>query len=339
MFLKRINSRTLGSGWLIILVLLAGQVCGQNVPSFSSLQQPSFAKIGGIGGINASLYNDGQPFYIYNPALLSSGNADILMAGYGFLPGGAGLANVNYAREFGELGTFGGSLQYLSYGPIQGYDNTGMPTTTFTPNDYTFQLAHARQANNFRLGAALKFSNTNINGYNGNALMFDIGGLFVHPDKAFTVGAVIRNFGFVTSEFTPTTKTTLPFDVQVGTTFKPQHMPIRFSITLYRLNEWNLMTDEEEISSFNSALDNGFRHVNIGAELIINKNISILAGYNHLRRRELKPANGGGFSGLSLGLDLNIKAFEFVYALGGYHMAGNNHSLSLSANLSSIRTK
>jgi hypothetical protein len=312
---------------------------GQVAHSFTSLQQPSFAKIGGLGGVNTSLYADGQPFYIYNPALLSANNANMLMAGYGFLPGGAGLANVNYAHDFQGFGTFAASMQYLSYGEIQGYDNTGMPTTTFTPSDYTLQVSHARQANNFRIGASLKFSNTSINGYNGNALMFDIGGLFVHPAKDFTVGAVIRNFGIVTSEFSPTSNTALPFDVQLGTSFKPEHMPIRFSVTLHRLHEWNLMTEGEEISSFNSAVDNTFRHVNVGAEIILNENFSILAGYNHLRRKELKPEIGGGFSGLSLGLDLNIKAFEFVYALGGYHVAGNNHSISLSANLSEIRTK
>lgn len=312
---------------------------GQTSQSFTSLQQPSFAKIGGLGGVNASLFADGQPFYIYNPALLSAANENLLMAGYGFLPGGAGLANVNFAQTFSKAGTFGASMQYLSYGEIQGYDNTGMPTTTFTPNDYTLQLSHARQANNFRFGASLKFSNTNINGFNGNALLFDIGGLFVHPGKDLTVGAVIKNFGWVTSQFSPNANTTLPFDVQLGTSFKPEHMPIRFSITLYRLHEWDLTTEGEEINSFNTTVDNAFRHVNIGAEIILSENFSILAGYNHLRRKELKPENGGGLSGISLGLDLNIKAFEFVYALGGYHMAGNNHSISLAANLSEIRTK
>ena len=324
---------------LSVTLLVFGRWAEAQTRSFASLEQPSFAMMGGLGGVNASLYADGQPFYIYNPSLLSAANDRILMAGYGFLPGGAGLTNVNFAYDFKGAGTFGASMQYLSYGSIQGYDNTGMPTTTFTPNDYTVQVTHAQQANNFRIGASLKFSNTSINGFNGNALMFDIGGLFVHPEKDFTVGAVIRNLGAVTSEFTPTSRTSLPFDVQVGTSFKPEHMPFRFSITLYKLYEWNLMTEGEEINSFNSVVDNAFRHVNIGAELILNKNIGILFGYNHLRRKELKPDNGGGLSGISLGLDLNIKAFEFVYALGGYHPAGNNHSISLSANLSEIRTK
>ena len=95
----------------------------------------------------------------------------------------------------------------------------------------------------------------------------------------------------------------------------------------------------ETLNSFNATVDNIFRHVVIGAEIILNDHLSVLTGYNHLRRKELKPENGGGFSGISLGLDLNIKAFEFVYALGGYHMAGNNHSFSLLANLSEIRSK
>lgn len=312
---------------------------GQSTNSFSSLQQPSFAKFGGLGGVNVSSYDDGQPFYIYNPSLLSSLNANRLMVGYGFLPGGAGLANVNYAMEFDKIGVFGASMQYLSYGTIQGYDVTGMPTTSFTPSDYTFQISHSRQSNNFKFGASLKFSNTSIDGYSGNAILFDMGGLFIHPDRDFTVGAVIKNFGVVTSEFSPTSETSLPFDVQMGMTFKPQHMPIRFSITLHQLNQWDLMAEGEEMNTFNSTADNVFRHVVIGAEFVLSDNFSVLGGYNHLRRKELKPETGGGFSGISLGLDLNIKAFEFVYALGGYHIAGNNHSVSLSANLSEIKSK
>lgn len=319
--------------------MLSEQLLAQSVDSFSSLQQPSFAKFSGLGGVNVSSYDDRQPFYIYNPALLSTTNSNGLMVSYSYLPGGAGLANVNYALDFENVGVFGASMQYLSYGSIQGYDITGNPTTSFTPSDYTFQLSHARQANNFRLGASLKFSNTSIEGYNGNALMFDIGGSFIHPTRDFTVGAAIKNFGFVTSEFSSTSNTSLPFDVQLGTTFKPEHMPVKFSITLHHLYEWNLMTEGEEINDFNTTMDNIFRHVVIGAEFILSDNFSVLGGYNHLRRKELKPESTGGFSGFALGFDLNINAFEFVYALGGYNTAGNNHSISLSANLSQIRSK
>lgn len=338
MFRKKLN-RVAGAILVLALVLPGKHLFAQSADSFASLQQPSFAKYGGLGGVNVSNYGGGQPFYIYNPAVLSASDVNNLMVSYGFLPGGAGLANVNYAYEFDNTGVFGASMQYLSYGEIQGYDLTGSPTNVFTPSDYTFQLTHARQANNFRIGVSAKFSNTAIDGFNGNALLFDIGGVFVHPTKSLTIGAAIKNFGWVTSEFSPTSRTTLPFDVQLGMTFKPEHMPVQFSITLHQLHEWNLMLEGEEINSFNTAMDNIFRHLVIGTEFILNENFSVLAGYNHLRRKELQPDAGGSFSGFALGLDLNINAFEFVYALGGYHTAGNNHNISLSANLSEIRSK
>lgn len=317
------------SGWNIAL--------GQTANSFASLQQPAFAKIAGLGGVNTSLYAS-QAFFLYNPALLRDNNKSQMALSYGFLPGGAGLTNLNYTFGIGELGVFGASMQYLSYGELQGYDNTGQPTTVFTPSDYVMMVSHARQANNIRLGATIKFANTGINGYNGNALLFDIGALFVHPQKDLTVGLVMQNFGVVTSDFSSTSSTTLPFDVQLGTSFKPLHMPVRFSITLHKLYQWDLSLPGESISGFNAVVDNSFRHVVVGMELLLNDHLSILGGYNHLRRKELKLDNRGGFSGLSFGFEIKIKKFQLVYALGGYHAAGTNHNFTLAVNLSEIIT-
>ena len=170
-------------------------------------------------------------------------------------------------------------------------------------------------------------------------MLFDVGGVFIHPDKEFTVGMAIKNFGFVTSEFTSANSTTLPFDVQIGTSIKPEHMPIRFSVTLHQLQEWNLMHSDEEINSLNTGLDNFFRHVVLAAEIILNEHVSLLTGYNHLRRKDLRLEQSGGFSGFSLGTAITFNAFELVYAFGGYHVAGNTNTFTLAANLSQITTK
>jgi hypothetical protein len=339
LFLKNSN-RTLQLVWLILLCLFGGHnIHGQSSDSFTSLQLPSFAKIAGLGGVNTSLYHGGNSFFLYNPALLSDAGNDHLSLSYGLLPGGAGLSNANYNFNLTNLGTFGAGLQYLSYGQIQGYDNTGAPTQVFTPNDFTVSISHARQANNFRFGATLKFSNTSISGYNGNAILFDLGGLFVHPQKDFTVGMAIKNFGFVTSEFSAASNTSLPFDVQVGTSIKPEHMPIRFSVTFHQLQQWELTNDSEEINTFNSWMDNMFRHVVLAAEVIINEHVSILTGYNHLRRKDLKVEQVAGFNGFSIGTSISVKAFQLVYALGGYHVSGNTNTFTLAADLSQITTK
>lgn len=325
---------------LILLCLLGGyNAQSQSSNSFTSLQQPSFAKMAGLGGVNTSLYHGGNSFFLYNPALLSEQGKNYLSLSYALLPGGAGLSSANYNFNITKLGAFGAGLQYISYGQIQGYDNTGGPTNVFTPNDFTFSVSHARQANNFRIGATLKFSNTSINGYSGNAILFDLGGVFIHPDKDFTVAIAIKNFGFVTSEFSSTSNTTLPFDVQVGTSIKPEHMPIRFSITFHQLQQWDLTHDDEEIDSFNSSLDNMFRHVVLAAEIIINEHVSILTGYNHLRRKDLRLEQSGGFSGFSIGTSISVRAFQLVYALGGYHVSGSTNTFTLAANLSQIITK
>jgi len=339
LFLKIANKYIPGIG-LILLCLLGGyNAQGQSSDSFTSLQQPSFAKIAGLGGVNASLYHDGNSFFLYNPALLSDAGNDHLSLSYALLPGGAGLSNANYNFNITQLGTFGAGLQYISYGQIQGYDNTGAPTQVFTPKDFTVSVSHARQANNFRIGATLKFSNTSISGYSGSAILFDLGGVFIHPEKDFTIGMAIKNFGFVTSEFSSTSNTTLPFDIQIGTSIKPEHMPIRFSITMHQLQQWDLTHDDEEINSFNSSLDNMFRHVVLAAEIIINEHVSILTGYNHLRRKDLRLEKSGGFSGFSIGTSISVKAFQLVYALGGYHVSGNTNTFTLAADLSQITTK
>ena len=340
LFLKIENKKYRLLRLILILYLIVGYKAQcQNTNSFTSLQQPSFAKIAGLGGVNASIFNGGNSFFLYNPALLSDKGNNHLSLSYVLLPGGAGLSNANYNFNISKLGTFGAGLQYLSYGQIQGYDNTGAPTQVFTPNDFTFSISHARQAGNFRLGATIKFANASISGYHGNAVLFDLGGVFIHPGKDFSVGMVIKNFGFVTSEFSSTSNTSLPFDVQLGTSIKPEHMPIRFSVTLHQLQQWDLMHDDEEINSFNTSLDNMFRHVVLGAEIILNEHISILTGYNHLRRKDLRLEQVSGFSGFSLGTDISVRAFQLVYAVGGYHVSGNTNTFTLAADLSQITTK
>lgn len=339
MFLKKKNRVALKSV-VAGLLIAAGHVgYGQGSNSFTALQQPVFAKIAGLGGANVSLFEHGTGFFQYNPALLPSTQYNRLAVGYSFLPGGAGLTNANYNFNVGQVGVFGVGMQYLSYGAIEGYDASGAATTSFTPSDYAFVVSHARQANNIRIGASLKFANTSIGGYNGNALMMDIGAIFLHPSKDFTVGVAIQNFGIVLSEFSATSRSTLPFDIQLGTSFKPQYMPIRFSLTGHHLHEWNLMGEGEAINNLNTAVDNIFRHLVFGAEIILKEQFSVLLGYNQLRRSELRQEDSAGFSGISVGFELNIKAFEFVYALGGYHVSGNNNQFTLAANLSEITSK
>ncbi|MCF6361443.1 MAG: type IX secretion system protein PorQ, partial [Cyclobacteriaceae bacterium] len=288
----------------------------------------------GVGGVNISLYGNDPTLFFSNPALASDSLANRPTVNYTAFPTGVGFSSATYSHSFKKAGLWSAGVQYLSYGKIDGYDDSGNPTDSFKPNDYAVIISHVRSSNNFRFGASLKQVGLNIAGFSSNATLFDLGGVFVHPSQLFTVGMTIKNMGFQWSKISESVDSTLPFDMQLGASIKPLHMPFRFSLTLYKLNQWDLTLPNE--TTTNEFTDNLMRHVVIGTELLINKHINILFGYNHLRKRELKVENAGGFSGFSVGLNIKTKAFEFVYAYGGYNVAGNANMLTLNVDLNQL---
>ena len=302
--------------------------------SYTFLNMPYGAKLGGVGGVNISLYGNDPSLFLSNPALASDSLSNRPMVNYTAFPTGVGLSSAAYSHAFKKAGLWSAGVQYLSYGQIEGYDAVGNATGSFNPKDYAVTISHVRSSNNFRLGASIKQVGSDIAGYTGSATLFDVGGLFIHPSQRFTLGLTLKNVGFVWQQLSETTNTQLPFDVQVGASVKPLHMPFRFSITMYKLNDWDLTLPAEMIT--NEFADNLLRHVVIGAELLLNEHINLLFGYNHLRKKELKLYDAGGFSGYSLGLNIKTKAFELIYAYGGYHVAGNANMLSLSVDMNQL---
>lgn len=320
------------------LVLPAGAQ-NSGASSFAFLDVPSSAKLAGLGGVNSSLFNNDVNLFINNPALLSPSQSMSASINYALYPESIGLSSITYAQEFEKIGLFGAGLQYMSYGTINGYDDTGAYIGDFSPGDFAVSISHSRVANNFRMGATIKFVGTNIAGYQSNAILFDAGGLFIHPDKDLTVGLAMTNFGFITQRFFAGSETSLPFDIQLGTSFKPEHMPVRFTFTLQKLHQWDLLQPFEKNNGQNKVLDNIFRHIVIGSEILLSPNVNILFAYNHLRRKELKLESISGFSGFSVGTLIKVKSFELVYAFAGYHVAGNTNTFTLTSNLSDLIIK
>lgn len=310
----------------------SGQIGGQR--SFEFLNVPTNARLAGLGGVNTSLADRDINFFFSNPALISDSLSGFGSASYQFYVGDIGHATFAYAHRFKTLGTVSFGVQHLSLGTIKGYDAAGMEIGEFKSGETALVLSKSHQVSAFRLGANLKAVFSNIAGYRGSALMLDLGGTFVHPKQDLTVGLVIRNLGFVLSEYSETSSTTLPFDVQLGATFKPEHMPIRFSLTAYNLLRsgipyYNPADGEEEPSAFNKIL----RRFNLGMEILLHRNVNALIAYNYNTHQELKLANGGAGAGLCFGFSARIKAVEFVFSRGGYVAGQGGYTFTLSSNI------
>jgi hypothetical protein len=81
------------------------------------------------------------------------------------------------------------------------------------------------------------------------------------------------------------------------------------------------------------------RHLVIGAELVLSKNLHLRGGYNFLKRRELLLEGYKGMAGLSFGVMLRVKRIEFSYANAAYHVAANVHNFTVILNTKEVVRK
>ena len=301
--------------------------------SFAFVQLPNNARLSALGGVNVSLTDRDANFFYSNPALSGDSLAGFASVNYQHYVADVGQTTFSYAHRFSHIGTVAFGVQHVGYGSIQGYDATGAETGEFKSGETALFISKSYQRANFRLGTTLKVAFSNIAGYRANAVLFDIGGVFIHPEQDFTVGLTIRNFGFVWSEYSSTSRSTLPFDVLLGTTFKPEHMPLRFSLTAYGLGTYDPYYDPLSGNPEPGTLDKVLRHLNFGVEILISRNINLMVGYNYRIHQELKLEDAGGAAGLALGFSVSIKTFEFTFSRSTYVVGNAGYAFTLSKNI------
>jgi len=303
--------------------------------SFSFLEIPGSAFLSGIGGINVSRADRDNNLVTSNPALVSSKLNGNLSLNYISYPGKVKVSNLTYTTDIGSTGNWSANVIYFNYGEIDAYDDTGNSIGKFNSGEYAITISKSHQIGNIRFGGNLKLASSEIAGYNATALMVDFGGSFIHPTKDFTAGLVVQNLGGIINDYTQDYTSELPFDVQVGASFKPEHMPFRFSLSIYDLTNWS--TPENLPSGLEySSIDRIFSHTIWGVELLIGKYVQVLFGYDHKQRQNLKIANASSGSGFSYGFLFGINAFEFGYSRANYHVAGALNTFTVRTELAKL---
>lgn len=316
----------------LLLSMIGIEVEAQSLEGFSfqSINVPANARQVALGGKNVSSNDKDPTMFLTNPGALNSGMSNNVSFGYSPYFANTNLLNATVTKHFENWGTWGAGIKYLNYGTFDGYDPAGEFTGKFKASDYSLSITNAHFKNNFSFGASLKYAGSFIAGYSSSALLFDLGGMFIHPEKDFKIGLAINNIGFGINEYTNTTDFSMPFDVQVGGSFKPEHMPLRFSITLHQLNKFKVVEESEGESV--STGQQVFGHVILGTEILINKNLNLRAGYNYLRRQELKD-DKAGLAGFSLGAMIRIKGFELAYGRGFFNKTSAQNCFTLIVDL------
>ncbi len=332
--------------FLILLLPVLGlcQIGGKS--SYQFLTLPTNARIAGVGGENVSFRDGDVNSLIFNPASLNKQMHNHLSVNYFRYFADIQASNIAYSRTSPVLGTYGLALQFVDFGQFSYFDAAGNYQGNFSCREFAIGYSQGQQIGNFAIGGTVKMAGSYFENYSSYALLGDMGGQFKHPTRDFTIGLLFKNLGIPLKNYQSQSNTRLPTDIQLGASIKPEHMPLRISLTIHKLYRYDIayydpnskINVDATGASTNkkpNVIDQLARHVVIGAEGILSENVQLRFGYNFLRRSELKSESGNsGWSGLSLGAMVNIKRIKLAYTQVFYHAAGSRGILTLESNLS-----
>ena len=315
---------------------------GERVYSF--LNFSTSARQTALGGSVLTLTDDiNQP--LWNPATINEDIGGKLAFNYANYLKDIHYLSTNYAYNISRhAGTIFTGITYLSYGSMIGADENGVETGTFKAFDMAWSVGYAYQIphSHFFVGSNLKLIHSVIEQYSSLGAAFDLGALYYNDEKPYKIGFVIRNIGMQITQYTDTPES-LPLLIQLGGSYRLEHVPIRLFGTLDNLQTWKIAfaNPSDSTADFEgnvflnepTFINNLVRHIAIGAELFPDSGFSLRLGFNFKRANELKLNSIRSFSGINAGFGLKIKRFKLNYAFSKYHPVADTHTFSLTFDL------
>jgi hypothetical protein len=204
-----------------------------------------------------------------------------------------------------ENGAIGGSLSYLSYGDIQGFDQGGNSIGNQTAYSGVATLGAAWLGNQWSAGANLKGIQEKLADEKANGAAFDLGGNVIYPKPVlggtFRLGAVVQNLG-----------SSMKFEQQSD----PLPMDWKLGVAAVQMMDKKLNVSVDYTSPKNDDA-----YVSGGFEYWLMPFVALRAGY-------VNSKNEG--NGMRAGIGLRIKGVSFDYAYAGQGELGMSHRYELS---------
>lgn len=330
--------------FLLVNISAQAQTGGNNTYEFLNL--PTSARIAALGGNVISVKDNDLNLAFQNPSLLNPAMSKQLALNYVPYFADIKYGYVAYSQDYKNIGTFSAGIHYVDYGDFIKADNTGAITGSFGAKEYSFNLAYSRPVyNQFTAGATLKTIYSKLEEFTSLGLAADLGITYYSENNNFGIAAVIKNIGAQISTYTPGNHEPIPFEVQLGLSYRLSKAPLRFTLIGQHLEKPNLTytdpskeneTDpisgeviEQKISLFEKI----GRHAILGTEILITQNFNLRIGYNYMRRKDLGLETRMSISGFSGGFGFRISKFHFSYGRAAYHLAGASNHFSITTNI------
>ncbi|MEA4937106.1 MAG: type IX secretion system protein PorQ [Paludibacter sp.] len=342
------NRKTTG----VLLLLLLFEIVQAGNGVFQFLDLPVSSRMAALGGKHVSMADPDINFALSNPALLNKNTDNVIglnMANY--------LADIQfgsaiYGRAYGK-NHFAVGVQYVDYGTFKKRNEYNDDEGEFSAKDISLNLIYSRQLYaGLSIGATLKpIYSAYADEYISYGAALDLGVSYQRPEKFFSAGLVFRNIGTQFKgyysgvdgqHFEP-----LPFDIQLGASYKLEHAPFRISLTMHNLHKWNLnyIDNENSMMDFErqdyiskiSFADMAFRHTIIGVEFVPGKNLYLVGSYNHRRHQELKMSGFKSMAGFSFGGGVRISKFQVGFGVSQFQVGNSAYLFSISTSLNEFK--
>ena len=301
-----------------------GQIGGKSTYDFLALS-PS-ARVTALGGTNITLFDQDPTLQLANPASLNPLMDRQVAFGSAVYPGDVNFGNASYVQKFKIPGTFGFGIQYIAYGSMSQTDEAGNVTGKFNSGEMNAYAGYGYQFGKiFSAGANLKFIYSQLATWNSEGLAVDLAAMVNDTAHNVSASIVAKNLGSPIKPYNKGVMQPIPFDLQAGVSFGFKHVPFKFHFTFHDLYRWNIRynnpADNAQSQLFVDSsqkpktyvVDNLFSHIIIGVEFNIKKVVRLEVAYNHERQQEMALTTKRSLPGISFGLGIHIRQFDFSY--------------------------
>jgi hypothetical protein len=278
------------------------------------------ARAAALNGSFVSMADDPNVLF-YNPAALVSLTRPKASLSYlkHLLDVNAG--SLVYGQEWEGIGRVAAGIIYVNYGSFTETDPSSNILGTFGAGELAMIAGIGLPLDEqTALGVSLKGIYSSIAEYRSAALAVDLGIFYTIPSEQITIGASVLNLGKQVNAYA-TTKESLPLDVKLGITKRPEHLPVFLNLNFHKLNE-----KQENLLQY-------FRAFTLGAEFQMSESVRFRVGFDNEKRKELKLGTGAGLAGFSIGIGFLYQEYQFDYALNSYGTMGELHRISLGMSL------
>lgn len=300
---------------------------------------PIAARTAALGGNMTSIADNDINLGFNNPSLINSSYDNSIALNYVNYFAGINYGGVSYANSFDKVGSFMATFQYMDYGTFDYADETGTLGGTFSAQDFALVLGWGRQLDSlFSIGANAKLIYSYYESYNSFGIAVDVAGTY-RSKTGWTMSLVASNIGSQLTTYVSGDRSPLPFDLQYVVSKRLKHVPFLFSVAYDHIEKWDLtyedpqnpsggtdpVTGEPEYKTGAAKFADQFlRHIIVGGEIYIGKNIVLRGAYNYRRRQELKLNEKAGMVGFSWGFGIRVYKFKINYSRSAYQLSGGS---------------